>query len=201
MDRTTSGDWIGKYGTDGYVLFAINNTNASAPVDAVSLPPYVHSVLPFKGPPKATFYGADSSNATYLQVPASLNSSASRALGSYGEGCADGCQGTTLDVNISAARAMQPTYLTLYMVDMQTRWGGDDSPIAHAGEQVIRTLDLETKSPIAAEARSHVRDFRGGVYWTLRYDRGVRLRIMPLYGNARLSAIFFDSDDPAAGRW
>ena len=84
---------------------------------------------------------------------------------------------------------------------MQTRWGGDDSPIARAGEQVIRTLDLETKSPIAAEARSHVRDFRGGVYWTLRYDRGVRLRIMPLYGNARLSAIFFDSDDPAAGRW
>ena len=31
------------------------------------------------------------------------------------------------------------------------------------------------------------------VLWTLAYAKGVRLRIMPLYGSARASAIFFDS--------
>jgi len=44
------------------------------------------------------------------------------------------------------------------------------------------------------------------VYWTLRLQTavgapgstGVRLRIMPVYGNARVSAIFFDSEEPLA---
>ena len=34
--------------------------------------------------------------------------------------------------------------------------------------------------------------FPGGVYWTLRYDRGVRLRVMPIDGDSGFSAIFMD---------
>ena len=33
----------------------------------------------------------------------------------------------------------------------------------------------------------------GGVYWSLRYNRGVRLRVMPIDSDAGWSALFFDT--------
>ena len=231
MDAGTRGDWVGKYGADGFALLAFDGSNASAPRDVTRLPPYVLSLTQFKSNgKKGTFYGADAQNVTYLQPPPSSQQQQQqqqqqqapwgglpRALGSYGEGCADGCQGTVFDLNVSHAAAGHSggtngtavpahMYVSLYMVDQQTRWGGDDSPIPHTGEQVIRALDLRTMSPVAPESLSRVARYRDGVYWTLRLQTavgapgstGVRLRIMPVYGNARVSAIFFDSEEPLA---
>ena len=62
------------------------------------------------------------------------------------------------------------------------------------GAQVIRALALDSGNLLAPEAKSHITNFTRGVYWTLPYDGGnVRLRIMPLYGSARVSGVFFDS--------
>ena len=58
---------------------------------------------------------------------------------------------------------------------------------------VVRALDLATKSLVAPESRSRVTNFTRGAYWSVTYAAGLRLRIMPLYGSARVSAIFFDS--------
>eukprot|EP00935_MAST-01C_sp_MAST-1C-sp1_P000556 g556.t1 len=84
-------------------------------------------------------------------------------------------------------------------------------------QQAIRAMDLESLNVIAplrdstfgyvrqgpgkedtaaavAGAGAGVGDWSGGVYWRLRYDRSIRLRIMPIYGGAQFSAIFFDRE-------
>ena len=51
-------------------------------------------------------------------------------------------------------------------------------------------MDLHTLSPIAKLPL--VSDYEGGVLWRLTYDRGVRLRLMPVFGGATVSAVFLD---------
>ena len=51
-------------------------------------------------------------------------------------------------------------------------------------------MDLETLNPVAPEPL--LKSFPEGLYWTLTYDRGVRLRVMPIDGDSGFSAIFFD---------
>jgi hypothetical protein len=48
----------------------------------------------------------------------------------------------------------------------------------------------ETLNPIAPEPL--LQSFPGGLYWTLTYDRSVRLRVMPIDGDSGFSAVFFD---------
>ena len=52
-------------------------------------------------------------------------------------------------------------------------------------------MDLATLNPIAPEPL--LQAFPGGLYWTLTYDRGVRLRVMPIDGDSGFSAVFFDA--------
>jgi hypothetical protein len=44
--------------------------------------------------------------------------------------------------------------------------------------QAIRVMDLATLDPIAMDPL--IEHAPNGVYWTLSYDRGVRLRVMPI---------------------
>ena len=64
-----------------------------------------------------------------------------------------------------------------------------DSPCS-ATKQAIRVMDLDTLNPVAPEPL--LADAPNGLYWTLTYDRGVRLRIMPIDGDSGCSAVFFD---------
>ena len=52
-------------------------------------------------------------------------------------------------------------------------------------------MDLAPLNPIAPEPL--LQAFPGGLYWTLTYDRGVRLRVMPIDGDSGFSAVFFDA--------
>eukprot|EP01043_Picozoa_sp_COSAG02_P057427 COSAG02_NODE_6970_length_3258_cov_2.502691_5_plen_93_part_00 len=61
-----------------------------------------------------------------------------------------------------------------------------------ATKQAIRVMDLETLNPIAQEPL--LQPGSKGLYWTLSYDRGVRLRVMPIDGDSGFCAIFFDDD-------
>jgi hypothetical protein len=49
----------------------------------------------------------------------------------------------------------------------------------------LDTLDVITPDPL-------LQDMAGGMYWVMRYDRGVRLRVMPIAADAGFSAVFFD---------
>lgn len=51
-------------------------------------------------------------------------------------------------------------------------------------------MDLATLNPIAPEPL--LEPGSNGLYWTLTYDRGVRLRVMPIDGDSGFCAIFFD---------
>ena len=98
---------------------------------------------------------------------------------------ADGTQGTVLDVNVTDGK---PYTLTLYYVGGARPAG---SPTLSSTKQAIRVMDLHTLDPVAPEPL--ISDPAGaGVYWSLTYDRGVRLRHMPIDGDAGYSAVFFD---------
>jgi len=184
LDRATGGRWPGAYGGDGYALFGIDG--------AERLPSYVSNVTAYKHEPKRTTYAAnETAAAARLCVDAACSA---RALGSLGEGCGDGCQGTVLDVSLDGPPAS--LRVSLYFVDAPASDDRDDSPLpvptpGGGAASVVRALDLATGSLVAPEEK--IADFAGGAYWTLAYAKGVRLRIMPLYGSARVSAIFFDS--------
>merc|ERR1712060_662919 len=98
--------------------------------------------------------------------------------------------GTVFDVTV-ARNNQQDFLLSLYMVDIDDKPDGD--PIPRDGQQVIRAMDLETLSLVAPEAKSFIKGFQRGVYWTIRYNRGLRLRVMPVFGSARISALFWDA--------
>lgn len=192
LDNTTRGRWRGVYGASGYQLFAFD----PAGTDVVELPQWVNAVTLWKG--STAFVGSDSANASYLEDPRSLprtsstaadgqrqnqTSSAGAALGFATKG-GDGSQGTVLDVNVTEGT---PYNLTLYMV-------GAVKPVKSStwsfSRQAIRVMDLESLNPIAPDPLIAHAD--GGVYWTLQYTRGVRLRVMPIDSDAGFSAVFFD---------
>mmetsp|Transcript_11317 Transcript_11317/g.34827 ORF Transcript_11317/g.34827 Transcript_11317/m.34827 type:complete len:341 (+) Transcript_11317:1562-2584(+) len=190
LDRATKGRWPGAYGADGRVFFFKNG-------DAAALPPYVVNVTAYgNDAPARTAYAAnDTLDAeALLCVDAECSS---RALGSLGEGCDDGCQGTVLDVALSDAPAS--LRVTLYFVDVP----GSDDANAVAGvpyptpdgraASVLRAEDLATGALVAPEAATHVTNFTAGAYLSLSYSSSLRLRLMPVFGSARVSAVLFDS--------
>ena len=204
VDTTTGGDWIGKYGKAGYSLFAFdeaNNTNvAQLPTWVVHL--YAGAKSNNEAGVRSKFVGTSTTANAYLADPRASNKGA-RSLGwtsntgnYYG---ADGSQGTVMNVNITAGKKYK---LTLYMVSgVQPNAGPDTAAAAcptsgmvsspcSATKQAIRVMDLETLNPIAPEPL--LQSFPGGLYWSLTYDRSVRLRVMPIDGDSGFSAVFFD---------
>lgn len=195
LDHSTGGAWLGKYGTAGYQLFAFKQHNdANMPgetetaqrttpggVDVVKLPDWVQSVSIFKRG-VAAFVGQDARNTSYLTDPQGGPSS----LGFVTAG-ADGSQGTVLDINITATAHNQPYNISLYMVSNVKPKGSQTSSFT---KQAIRVMDLATLNPIAPDPL--ITEANQGVYWTLTYHKGVRLRVMPIDSDAGFSAVFFD---------
>jgi hypothetical protein len=179
IDNATGGDWVGKYGAEGYQLFAFD-ANSS---DVIQLPNWVLGVTGKNGGAlqnAPAFVGADSANKSYLVDP---RDQSSRALGFVTQG-ADGSQGTVLDINTTAGRKYK---LTLYMVGSVQPKG---KPTWSFSKQAIRVMDRATLDPIAMDPL--IEHASSGVYWTLMYDRAVRLRVMPIDSDAGFSAVFFD---------
>ena len=100
-----------------------------------------------------------------------VGSEGGRALGFVTAG-GDGSQGTVLDVNVSSSSSFYT--LALYTV-------GDIKPPSRA------TLNVITPDPLLDVMDS-------GLYWTMRYNRSVRLRVMPIDSDAGFSAVFFDTE-------
>lgn len=175
-DKYKGGDWMGRFGGQGYVLFGFNNGS-----DVQKLPSWVNSVNIFKG--TTGFVGADTANKTFLQNPDSQDNG--RALGFVTAG-SDGSQGTVLDINVTQPR--KAYNITLYFVESVKP---KNSSTWSATRQAIRTLDLESMNVIASEP--YIDNMSGGVYWTLSYNNSVRLRVMPIDSDAGFCAVFIDT--------
>lgn len=186
LDRTTKGSWQeAGYGKEGYVLFAFDQNGS----DVSNLPTWVNSIKLFKRG-TGSFVGSDASNASFLTDPRKKNGVGERkrntaALGFVTAG-SDGSQGTVLDVNVTAGIKYK---LSLYMVSSVKPADAKIKTWSFT-KQAIRVMDLTTLDPVAPDPL--ISNAPEGVYWTLRYDRSVRLRVMPIDSDAGYSAIFFD---------
>jgi len=172
LDYDTKGNWIGKYGSLGYILYGYNS-DAS---DLSSIPDWADiAFLSGHSPGKNVFNGTGNYN-RYLQNPNDLSQ---RALGSNYLKDSDGSQGIVLDVTVTPDA---PAYtLSLYLV-------ADDPSTVNA----IRVMDLLRLNVFAKDQR--IKSFENGVYWSVKVQQkvSIRVRYMGIYGCLRLAAAFLD---------
>lgn len=183
-DKTTSGDWGGVYGRDGYVLF-----NYDGPGKHRSAPPsYIVSVVPWENGYAGwsnclnTAWVNGTSDRRAL-APDRANGVPRNAACVYSATPSPGGMTMAIDVTAAPGASFQ---LAMYFVD----W---DSVTRRSAVEVF---DLETRKLVAPEQM--VTEFNGGKYLVYRCDRSVRLRIAHIRGdNAVLSGLFFDPAHPA----
>lgn len=171
-DLTTSGNWGGVYGKDGYILCNYTGVNA----DIKQLPSYVSQVN----------YGSNyncqwtsNTNDSRAPAPDSWNGFP-RKVGCLYSGCPAACRQTfTVDITVNDTRDYQ---VALYFVD----WDNAGRRLA------VEMFDTNTNNLIAPVKA--VKNFYGGKYLVYKYHKSVRFRICQTREpNAVLSGIFFDS--------
>jgi hypothetical protein len=164
-DSTTSGNWGGVYGKDGYVLCNYDGNGN----DQKSLPPYVSSVN--YNVPSATIWVSGTNDDRAL-APNSSNQNPRTAA------CYYGSPTMSFTINCTGTNNYQ---LALYFVD----W--DDKGRRLAAEMFdANTLNLIAPVKVAT-------NFYRGKYLVYSYNKSVKFRIDHVRGdNAVLSGIFFD---------
>jgi len=178
-DVKTKGNWVGNYGKDGYVLFGFDNGT-----DVFSMPSYVTNITSYymwgggRHRPKSQFRGTSQDMEAYLEAPSGKHA---RSLGSIGDEVVQG-RGLVFDVptvNNNALRTANRR-ISIYMVAKD--------PV---DEFVIKAMDYQSRSNIAPLPK--IRDFQDGMYWSIEYNGGMRIRLTPRFGSTAISAIFFDT--------
>jgi hypothetical protein len=168
-DSTTHGNWGGKYGRDGYVLFNYDGPGK----DRVQLPSYFRSV-------SSSLTQSRNQDATWA-----LNTDDHRALAPdpsntmpRNAGCTYADPTFHLDVDVKTNTAYS---LALYFLDWDKK----------GRQTTAQVFDLKTLDLIAPIQM--VSDYADGKYLVYRCDRPVRLRIDHVRGdNAVVSGLFFD---------
>jgi len=177
-DRTTSGNWGGVYGQEGYVLCNYNGNGN----DKKSLPSYVASVNYFmidgNRLPNAVIWTAGTNDARAL-APDANNQNPRNAACLYTDKDVGGRNTMTFDINTTGTRNYQ---VALYFVD----WDNNGRRLA---VEMFDANTLDLVAPVKV-----VTNFFGGKYLVYTYDRSAKFRIDHVRGdNAVLSGIFFDS--------
>ena len=178
MDRSSAGDGLSVYGSDGYMLFGFEESGE----DLVRLPRYVknvsvihHNYYGWTHVPRS-FLGESDNNATYLPDP---RNKTRRALGMIGEDYQYLGRGTILDVEIDKKQLPdgQPFTVSVYSV-------------AHPWDEkyALRVQDRKSLNLIAPTKliSNHTR----GMWSSIRYSDSLRIRLVAITG-AHASAIAF----------
>lgn len=169
-DRTTSGDWGGKYGLDGSVLFCADGAGH----DRVQLPDYVTSVIHRQG----RTGGWSTPTDTRALAVDSTNGDA-RCSGVLYCGNPSPCQ-QCLVVDVALQRPAE-YQLALYFVDLDRK----------GRRQSVEMFDLDSRKLIAP-TRVYS-NFTGGTYAVYNCRQSVRVRVNHIRGdNAVLNGLFFD---------
>lgn len=170
-DRITSGNWGGKYGSGGSVLFCTDGTNQ----DRVQLPSYVASVVHRQGRTGGWSEPVVDDRAL-AQGP---TNGAARCNGVLYCGNPAACQ-QCLVVDVALNRPAE-YQLALYFVDLDRK----------GRRQSIELFDLENRKLIAP-TRVYS-NFTGGTYAVYNCRQSLRVRVNHIRGdNAVLSGLFFD---------
>ena len=177
-DSTTSGNWGGVYGKDGYVLCNYNGNGN----DKKSLPSYVASVaynmIYGDGLPNAAQWATGTSDTRALSADSS-NSNIRNATCLYTDGYNGGRNTMTFTVSTIGSRTYQ---VTLYFVD----WDNKGRQLA---VEMFDANTLNLISPVQVVSNCY-----GGCYLLYSYNQSAKFRIDQVRGdNAVLSGIFFDS--------
>lgn len=174
-DSSTSGDWGGVYGKEGYVLCNYNGEGR----DERALPSYVTSLeyfraFPKNGMPDPTVWAAGTTDRRALAP--NVRNGPRRNAACY----SNTDQTMSVTIGVDGKREYQ---VALYFVD----WDGGGSRLA------VEMFDAATLNLIAPVRI--VSGHSGGAYVVYRYDRSVKFRINKVRGDiVSLSGIFFDSD-------
>ena len=190
IDRDTRGNWTGRYGKDGYILFGFypcpNHTipECECPkrgpcppnmgMDMVSFPPesFLHDITPLHGcgsyPVPVTDTGRTKDALTLLTNP----SSGERGLGHISGG-GDGSQGTYIDVNTKVGVRYE---LAVYLVAS-----------CSLSKTTPRIMDLETLNPLTPGML--IDDYENGVWLVMEYDRPLRVQLISIDGIGTASAV------------
>jgi len=168
-DSTTSGNWGGVYGKDGYVLCNYNGNST----DQKSLPSYVSSVN--YNVPHATIWASGTNDARAL-APDSSNQNPRTAACYYTD------QGVTPTMTFTINSTGTNNYqVALYFVDWDNR----------GRRLAVEMFDANTLNLIAPVRVAT--NFYGGKYLVYACNKSVKFRIDHVRGdNAVLSGIFFD---------
>lgn len=170
VDGKTHGNWIGKYGSKGYMLFSYDEAGAHR----VKLPAECRSIILHKD--------INWHDKTQYDTSAALNNPSSplgyKKLGGIITGDPNACWQTfTIDVDYRSDKSYK---LSLYLVD----------PTGNR-RSAVELFDLDNKRILMPVQM--VRDYYNGKYLTFTIDRPVRIRICQVRGdNAVCSALFFD---------
>jgi hypothetical protein len=188
FDTKSQGDGLLVYGKDGYSFLGCNVSDR--------WPEYVQNVTvrqhgyPGWVVPDESLVGYSDTDPVYLPVPGDTESDEpkkkKRVLGTVGvddQGGGDiNCVLVDVTLGTDAASPKQTYYLSIYFV------------ASRAGNRhAVRVMDGETYDLIAPTTL--IKDYQGGLWWTLRTDRSVRLKMMDVEG-IHLSAIAFATDLP-----
>lgn len=195
FDRESQGDGLLVYGKDGYVLLGCNVSNLPAYVSNVTVRRHGY---PGWVIPDQELVGYSDTDPVYLPLKDGQNTTrGKRVLGRLGLDDTGGgdinCILVDMEIfagnddnkddgkgNFGSAPPQKPYSLSIYFVAT-----GNES--RHA----IRVMDGTTFNVIAPTTL--VEDYAGGIWWTLHYDRSVRLKMMDIKG-IHLSAIAFTTD-------
>ena len=173
QDTTTSGNWGGVYGTDGYALCNYNGDGT----DLKSLPAYVTRLdyfraFPKQGMPDPTTWQTGTSDPRAPAADAGNPAQRNAACLSNSD------QTMTVTIGINGTRDYQ---VALYFMDWDRR----------GRRQAVEMFDAESLKLIAPVKL--VNDFAGGHYLVYSYDKSAKFRINKVRGDTvTLSGIFFD---------
>lgn len=176
-DTTTSGNWGGIYGSDGYQLCNYNGNGKHSE----QLPDYVTSIEHYKifgnSKPLNTLW-ADKSNDKRALAPDAKNSFPRVASCIYAQDNDQIGYTFTSTINVKGIRGYK---VSLYFLD----WDNKGRKLA------IEMFDAETSELITPV--QEVEQCKNGTYLTFSYNRSVKFRINPIRGlTPVLSGIFFD---------
>ncbi len=177
-DSTTSGNWGGVYGKDGFVLCGYNGNGHNKE----SLPPYVSSVSWFmingNGLPNSTIWTSGTSDTRAL-APDSSNRVPRNSACAFTDGYNGGRNTMTFTINCTGTNNYQ---VALYFVD----WDRKQRRLA------VEMFDANTLNLIAPV--KIVTNFCSGKYLVYAYNKSAKFRLDHVRGdNAVISGIFFDS--------
>ena len=170
QDDTTSGNWNGVYGKDGYVLLGYDGTGTNR-VHRENLPPYVQSVVLQRQ--KFTQFAQNVSDARALASNESNDATRNAIV------CYDRCS-MFVDIRLKQPRHYR---LAAYVVDYDRE-----------GRQEAVDIYNQPALTLAAPTQA-VREYQKGKYVIFDCHDSVRLRFDTIAGsNAVVSGIFFDPD-------